>query len=158
MIEKWFSDGFSYLPPLFVKLYWNVLFFTQPPVLIHSDNVSRGVESQLLPDHREAGGGGAGVSDGGGAHLQPLLRATGEVCRLLRGREPGVSSNPHHKRHHGGERVAWLDVTALGKCWWSITEHAVIASIPQLLKIRPSEPGQEYVEMTFVEHQTCECR
>ncbi|XP_031703820.1 placenta growth factor isoform X1 [Anarrhichthys ocellatus] len=28
----------------------------------------------------------------------------------------------------------------------------------QLLKIRPSEPGQEYVEMTFVEHQTCECR
>ncbi|XP_034419542.1 placenta growth factor isoform X2 [Cyclopterus lumpus] len=26
----------------------------------------------------------------------------------------------------------------------------------QLLKIRPSEPGQEYVEMTFVEHQTCE--
>lgn len=29
---------------------------------------------------------------------------------------------------------------------------------PQLLKIRPAEPGQEYVEMTFVEHQTCECR
>uniref|UniRef100_A0A8D3BUS0 Placental growth factor b n=1 Tax=Scophthalmus maximus TaxID=52904 RepID=A0A8D3BUS0_SCOMX len=28
----------------------------------------------------------------------------------------------------------------------------------ELLKIRPSEPGQEYVEMTFVEHQTCECR
>ncbi|XP_061599036.1 placenta growth factor isoform X2 [Cololabis saira] len=28
----------------------------------------------------------------------------------------------------------------------------------QLLKIRPSEPGQEYVEMTFVEHQSCECR
>uniref|UniRef100_A0A8C9YA93 Placental growth factor b n=3 Tax=Sander lucioperca TaxID=283035 RepID=A0A8C9YA93_SANLU len=28
----------------------------------------------------------------------------------------------------------------------------------QLLKIRPSEPGQEYVEMTFMEHQTCECR
>ncbi|XP_042244551.1 placenta growth factor [Thunnus albacares] len=28
----------------------------------------------------------------------------------------------------------------------------------QLLKIRPAEPGQEYVEMTFVEHQTCECR
>uniref|UniRef100_A0A8D3E333 Placental growth factor b n=1 Tax=Scophthalmus maximus TaxID=52904 RepID=A0A8D3E333_SCOMX len=27
----------------------------------------------------------------------------------------------------------------------------------ELLKIRPSEPGQEYVEMTFVEHQTCEC-
>uniref|UniRef100_A0A3B4HAI2 Placental growth factor b n=1 Tax=Pundamilia nyererei TaxID=303518 RepID=A0A3B4HAI2_9CICH len=26
----------------------------------------------------------------------------------------------------------------------------------QLLKIRPSEQGQEYVEMTFVEHQTCE--
>ncbi|XP_026163032.1 vascular endothelial growth factor A-A isoform X1 [Mastacembelus armatus] len=26
----------------------------------------------------------------------------------------------------------------------------------QLLKIRPSLPGQEYVEMTFVEHQTCE--
>lgn len=28
----------------------------------------------------------------------------------------------------------------------------------QLLKIRPSESDQEYVEMTFVEHQTCECR
>ncbi|XP_042356714.1 vascular endothelial growth factor A [Plectropomus leopardus] len=28
----------------------------------------------------------------------------------------------------------------------------------QLLKIRPSEAGKEYVEMTFVEHQTCECR
>ncbi|XP_015825618.3 placenta growth factor isoform X1 [Nothobranchius furzeri] len=28
----------------------------------------------------------------------------------------------------------------------------------QLLKIRPSKPGQEYVEMTFVEHLTCECR
>ncbi|XP_029132478.1 placenta growth factor isoform X2 [Labrus bergylta] len=28
----------------------------------------------------------------------------------------------------------------------------------QLLKIRPSEPGQEYVEMTFVVHRTCECR
>ncbi|CAL8286612.1 unnamed protein product [Lota lota] len=27
-----------------------------------------------------------------------------------------------------------------------------------LLKIRPAEQGQEYVEMTFVEHQTCECR
>uniref|UniRef100_A0A8C6VW03 Placental growth factor b n=1 Tax=Nothobranchius furzeri TaxID=105023 RepID=A0A8C6VW03_NOTFU len=26
----------------------------------------------------------------------------------------------------------------------------------QLLKIRPSKPGQEYVEMTFVEHLTCE--
>ncbi|KAM7402992.1 hypothetical protein PAMA_003764 [Pampus argenteus] len=28
----------------------------------------------------------------------------------------------------------------------------------QLLKIRPSESYKEYVEMTFVEHQTCECR
>ncbi|XP_047202155.1 placenta growth factor isoform X2 [Girardinichthys multiradiatus] len=28
----------------------------------------------------------------------------------------------------------------------------------QLLKIRPAEPGEEYVEMTFVEHKTCECR
>ncbi|KAM8833510.1 placenta growth factor [Synchiropus splendidus] len=28
----------------------------------------------------------------------------------------------------------------------------------QLLKIHPASPGQEYVEMTFVEHQTCECR
>ncbi|XP_054653376.1 vascular endothelial growth factor A isoform X2 [Dunckerocampus dactyliophorus] len=28
----------------------------------------------------------------------------------------------------------------------------------QLLKIRPAELGEEYVEMTFVEHQTCECR
>uniref|UniRef100_A0A4W5KGG0 Placental growth factor b n=1 Tax=Hucho hucho TaxID=62062 RepID=A0A4W5KGG0_9TELE len=28
----------------------------------------------------------------------------------------------------------------------------------QLLKIKPGEQGQEYVEMSFVEHQTCECR
>lgn len=28
----------------------------------------------------------------------------------------------------------------------------------QLLRIRPSEPEKEYVEMTFEEHQTCECR
>ncbi|XP_010896219.1 placenta growth factor isoform X2 [Esox lucius] len=28
----------------------------------------------------------------------------------------------------------------------------------QLLKIKPAKQGQEYVEMTFVEHQTCECR
>ncbi|XP_046906114.1 placenta growth factor [Hypomesus transpacificus] len=28
----------------------------------------------------------------------------------------------------------------------------------QLLKIKPAEQGQEYVEMTFVEHLTCECR
>ncbi|XP_030212321.1 vascular endothelial growth factor A isoform X2 [Gadus morhua] len=27
-----------------------------------------------------------------------------------------------------------------------------------LLKIKPAAQGQEYVEMTFVEHQTCECR
>ncbi|KAM9433403.1 placenta growth factor-like [Salvelinus alpinus] len=28
----------------------------------------------------------------------------------------------------------------------------------QLLKIKPGEQGQEYVEMSFVEHQTCQCR
>uniref|UniRef100_A0A8C6T099 Placental growth factor b n=1 Tax=Neogobius melanostomus TaxID=47308 RepID=A0A8C6T099_9GOBI len=28
----------------------------------------------------------------------------------------------------------------------------------QLMKIRPSDPVQEYVEMIFEEHQTCECR
>ncbi|XP_046712353.1 placenta growth factor isoform X2 [Silurus meridionalis] len=28
----------------------------------------------------------------------------------------------------------------------------------QLLKLKPSEQGQEYVEMTFVEHKSCECR
>ncbi|XP_067310880.1 uncharacterized protein pgfb [Pseudorasbora parva] len=28
----------------------------------------------------------------------------------------------------------------------------------QLLKIKPAEQGQEYVEMTFVEHKACECR
>ncbi|XP_035259384.1 snake venom vascular endothelial growth factor toxin ICPP isoform X1 [Anguilla anguilla] len=28
----------------------------------------------------------------------------------------------------------------------------------QLLKIKPAGEDQEYVEMTFVEHQTCECR
>ncbi|KAG7509850.1 placenta growth factor [Solea senegalensis] len=35
---------------------------------------------------------------------------------------------------------------------------ALPCSVLQLLKIRPSEPGQAYVEMTFVEHQSCECR
>lgn len=28
----------------------------------------------------------------------------------------------------------------------------------QLLKIKPAEQGQEYVDMTFVEHKACECR
>ncbi|XP_059376749.1 placenta growth factor [Carassius carassius] len=28
----------------------------------------------------------------------------------------------------------------------------------QLLKIKPAEQAQEYVEMTFVEHKACECR
>ncbi|XP_073725643.1 snake venom vascular endothelial growth factor toxin-like [Misgurnus anguillicaudatus] len=28
----------------------------------------------------------------------------------------------------------------------------------QLLKIKPAEQGQEYVEMSFVEHKACECR
>lgn len=28
----------------------------------------------------------------------------------------------------------------------------------QLLRLRPFETDKEYVEMTFVEHQTCECR
>ncbi|XP_066499215.1 placenta growth factor [Hoplias malabaricus] len=28
----------------------------------------------------------------------------------------------------------------------------------QLLKLKPAEKGQEYVEMTFVEHKSCECR
>lgn len=71
--------------------------------LIHSVDVWRSVESQLLQDHREAGGGGAGVPDRGGAHLQPFLRASGEVRRLLRGREAGVSSHHNHKCHHAGE-------------------------------------------------------
>lgn len=28
----------------------------------------------------------------------------------------------------------------------------------QLLKLKPAEQAQEYVEMTFVEHKSCECR
>ncbi|XP_026881311.2 placenta growth factor [Electrophorus electricus] len=28
----------------------------------------------------------------------------------------------------------------------------------QLLKLKPAEQGREYVEMTFVEHKSCECR
>ncbi|XP_036450061.1 vascular endothelial growth factor A [Colossoma macropomum] len=28
----------------------------------------------------------------------------------------------------------------------------------QLLKLKPAEKSQEYVEMTFVEHKSCECR
>lgn len=71
--------------------------------LIHSVDVWRSVESQLLQDHWEAGGGGAGVPDRGGAHLQPFLRAAGEVCGLLRRREAGVSSHHNHKCHHAGE-------------------------------------------------------
>lgn len=53
-----------------------------------SNPVSGGVETELLPHHRDAGGCGAGVSRGGGAHVQPFLRATGPLCRLLRRREP----------------------------------------------------------------------
>lgn len=56
--------------------------------------------SQLLPDHREAGGGGAGVPDGGGAHLQPVLRAPGPMRWLLWRREPGVPPHPDLQRHH----------------------------------------------------------
>lgn len=46
-------------------------------VLPHSVDVSRGVGSQFLPDHGEAGGSCPGIPDRGGAHLQPLLRAVG---------------------------------------------------------------------------------
>ncbi|XP_008333113.1 placenta growth factor [Cynoglossus semilaevis] len=28
----------------------------------------------------------------------------------------------------------------------------------ELLKIRPSDRGQDYIQMSFVEHQSCECR
>lgn len=120
--------------------------------------------SQLLPDHREARGGGAGVPVGGGAHLQPRLCAAGEVCGLLRGRKPGVPPHSHHKRHHAGATKASCNTTGVVK-WTSFINCTFFyllklqhGFIPQLLKIRPSEPGQEYVEMTFVEHQTCECR
>ncbi|KTG05436.1 hypothetical protein cypCar_00017754, partial [Cyprinus carpio] len=34
----------------------------------------------------------------------------------------------------------------------------LILRLFQLLKIKPAEQGQEYVEMTFVEHKACECR
>lgn len=74
--------------------------------LFHSADVWRSVQPQLLQDHREAGGGGAGVPHGGGAHLQPFLRAAGEVRGLLRWREARVSSHHDHKRHHAGERGA----------------------------------------------------
>lgn len=184
--------------------------------LIHSVDVWRSVESQLLQDHRKAGGGGAGVPDRGGAHLQPFLCAAGEVCRLLRGREAGVSSHHDHKRHHAGEwdigtveshfqggrgldplvdqaerpcrNLQWGQTTELlfsqrsfsspcYVCFWQIKQEKSTFPAPvglicccyrslmiyicftfQLLKIRPSEPDKEYVHMTFVEHQTCECR
>lgn len=180
--------------------------------LIPSVDVWRSVESQLLQDHGEAGGGGAGVPDGGGAHLQPFLRAAGEVCGLLRGREAGVSSHHNLKRHHAGERDTveshfkggsgrdpLLDLAQT--CSHVRTDHRAAlqpkklsrsllclllanqtgkkSTFPapvwlicrryrslmiyicftfQLLKIRPSQPDKEYVHMTFVEHQTCECR
>lgn len=152
------ADSFSFFPFFLYKVVHN-----HPSTLLHSVDVPRGVGSQLLPDHREAGGGGAGVPDRGGAHLQPLLCAAGEVCRLLWRRKPGVSSHPNHKRHHAG--------TGHGQCHICLILHCVYCDyksvsllkilthfVPQLLKIRPSEPDKEYVEMTFVEHQTCECR
>ncbi|XP_077412302.1 placenta growth factor isoform X1 [Vanacampus margaritifer] len=40
------------------------------------------------------------------------------------------------------------------ECYPTLTANVTM----QLLKIRPAELGEEYVEMTFVEHQTCECR
>ncbi|KAM6961224.1 placenta growth factor [Aplochiton taeniatus] len=40
------------------------------------------------------------------------------------------------------------------ECFPTHTSNVTI----QLLKIRPAEQGQDYVEMSFVEHQTCECR
>lgn len=168
--------------------------------LIHSVDVWRSVESQLLQDHREAGGGGAGVPDRGGAHLQPFLRAAGEVCGLLRRREAGVSSHHNHKCHHAGEwdtntveshfKGAWTLSSHVRTelhfsqrsfsspccvCFWQIKQGKSTLPAPvwlicccyrslmicftfQLLKIRPSEPDKEYVHMTFVEHQTCECR
>lgn len=73
-----------------------------PLALIHSADVPRSLGPQLLPDHREAGGGCAGVPNGGGAHLQPCLCATGQMCRVLWGREPGVPSYPNHKCYHAG--------------------------------------------------------
>lgn len=178
--------------------------------VIHSVDVWRSVESQLLQDHREAGGGGAGVPHRGGVHLQPFLRAAGEVCGLLRRREAGVSSHHNIKRHHAGEwdagsveshfkggsgrtalqkpAVMWGQITELHfsqrsfsspccVCFWQIKQEKSTFPAPvwmicccyrslliyicftfQLLKIRPSEPDKEYVHMTFVEHQTCECR
>lgn len=108
-----------------------------PPTLTHSVDVPRSVGSQLLPDHWEAGGGGAGVPDGGGAHLQPLLRAAGEVCWLLRGREPRVPSHPDHKRHHAGTArelcKIWLSLLNVCACVWSI---AVCAVIPLMILTR----------------------
>lgn len=51
--------------------------------------------------------------------------------------------------------VCWsVAVASCNFVYWS----SELAFVPQLLKIRPSESEKEYVEMTFVEHQTCECR
>lgn len=91
-----------------------------------SVDVPRSVGSQLLPNHWKAGGGGAGVPDRGGAHLQPLLCAAGEVRRLLWGRKPRVPSHTNHKCHHAaienqtvraGSRIRWNDVCGASDMW-----------------------------------------
>jgi len=48
-----------------------------------SDALSGGLGKKLLPHYREAGGSGSGVPWGGGAHLQPCLRAIGPLRWLL---------------------------------------------------------------------------
>lgn len=51
--------------------------------------------------------------------------------------------------------VCWsATVASCNFVYWS----SELAFVPQLLKFRPSGSEKEYVEMTFVEHQTCECR
>lgn len=88
--------------------------------------VWKSLGSQLLPHHWEAGGGGAGIPIGGGAHLQPLLRSPGEVRWLLRRWEPGVSSHSNHKRYHAAvenqairtrSRICWDDVCGASNMW-----------------------------------------
>lgn len=91
-----------------------------------SVDVPRSVGSEFLPDHWETGGSGAGIPHRGGAHLQPLLRAAGEVRRLLRWWEAGMPSHPHHKRHNAavenqasraGSRICWDDICGASDMW-----------------------------------------
>ncbi|KAL3049142.1 placenta growth factor [Trematomus bernacchii] len=102
---------------------------------------------------------------------QPVIHNTTEVlmfqevwgrsfCRTIEKLVEVVQEYPTEVEHIYSPACVPL-VRCAGCCGDENLEcHATLTTnvTMQLLKIRPSEPGQEYVEMTFVEHQTCECR